>query len=91
MSWTAEEDALLGTDTDRAIAAKTGRSLDMVFIRRQRLKIPHDSAYPPRWKPDEDRLLGTAPDKEIADRLNRSEAAVIASRQHLRIRKFLEK
>ncbi len=37
--WTAEEDALLGTDTDRAIAGKIRRSSVSVSNRRKKLGI----------------------------------------------------
>jgi DNA-binding Lrp family transcriptional regulator len=37
--WTKQEDALLGTDTDRAIAARLGRSTGAVIYRRKRLNI----------------------------------------------------
>jgi hypothetical protein len=37
--WTEHEDALLGTDTDRAIAAKLGRSTVSVGNRRVKLGI----------------------------------------------------
>lgn len=38
--WTAKEDALLGTDTDRAIAIKLRRSSVAVGGRRKKLGIP---------------------------------------------------
>ena len=38
-AWTAEEDALLGTMTDREVAARLGRSVHVVAHRRQRLGI----------------------------------------------------
>jgi hypothetical protein len=38
--WSAKEDALLGTDADRAIAAKLQRSSVAVMSRRKKLGIP---------------------------------------------------
>jgi hypothetical protein len=37
--WTKQDDALLGTDTDRAIAARLERSTGAVIYRRKRLNI----------------------------------------------------
>jgi hypothetical protein len=37
--WTKQEDALLGTDTDRAVAARLQRSTGAVIYRRKRLNI----------------------------------------------------
>jgi hypothetical protein len=39
-SWTEREDALLGTDKDRIIAARLGRSSTAVSNRRTKLGIP---------------------------------------------------
>jgi hypothetical protein len=39
--WTQAEDALLGTDFDRVIAAKLGRVTTAVTYRRKKLGIPH--------------------------------------------------
>jgi hypothetical protein len=39
-TWTAAEDAQLGTARDRVIAARLGRSLTAVRVRRRRLGIP---------------------------------------------------
>lgn len=40
VGWTPEQDALLGTDTDSAIAHRLGRTRMAVTLRRQRLQIP---------------------------------------------------
>jgi hypothetical protein len=37
--WTAEEEALLGTDSDQAVAALLGRTRDEVRLKRTRLGI----------------------------------------------------
>jgi hypothetical protein len=37
--WTAEELALLGTDVDEGIAARTGRTVGAVMQNRQALKV----------------------------------------------------
>lgn len=81
--WTPEEDALLGTDSDKAMAAKIGRTIDAVYARRLKLGIPGGDSR--KWKPEDDRCLGTASDREIAKRLNRSEREVLQRRHHLRI------
>jgi len=62
--WTPEEEALLGTAPDTAIAARLGRHLATVCIRRQKLGIPN--ACRKLWSPEEDKLLGTKPDEELA-------------------------
>ena len=59
--WTDEEIALLGTDTDRAIANRLGLPKKVVTNERERLGIPGLSQ---RWKEHEIALLGTAPDSE---------------------------
>jgi hypothetical protein len=38
--WTEKEDLLLGTDLDRVIAAKLGRSSTAISNRRKKLRIP---------------------------------------------------
>jgi hypothetical protein len=38
--WTADEDALLGTDTDRAVGERMGRSAVAVRFRRYTLGVP---------------------------------------------------
>jgi hypothetical protein len=43
--FTPEEDALLGTATDKEVAAKIGRSWEVVGQRRRLLKVP---AFDPR-------------------------------------------
>jgi len=45
--WTVKEDALLGTDTDRAIAAKLKRSSVSVSNRRTKLGIPRRATNRP--------------------------------------------
>jgi len=42
--WTEQEDALLGTDKDRVIAAKLRRSSVAVTVRRTKLGIPSYSS-----------------------------------------------
>lgn len=62
-TWTAAEDALLGTDYDRAIARKLRRTIGAVAYRREKLRIaPHGPApgrcNPGSWRraPDDPRL-----------------------------------
>lgn len=40
VAWTQEEDVKLGTMSDVDLALKIGRSVDAVYLRRMRLKIP---------------------------------------------------
>ncbi len=69
-AWRPEGDALLGTATDRALAARVGVSYGLVRKRRTQLGVPgygkngEQRARP--WTKREDRLLGTMPDRELA-------------------------
>jgi hypothetical protein len=80
--WTPDEDALLGTDTDQAIANRLGRSRASVKLRRIRLGREAHGGNPARaWTPAELNMLGTKPDSAIALELG-------VSRQYVnRIRK----
>src|SRR5581483_11332512 len=88
--WTAEEEALLGTMTDRDVGVRTGRSPATVYARRAELGIPsfrrHAPLTRPRpWAPAEEALLGTMPDPELARRLGRQPMSVFYRRRQLRI------
>jgi HNH endonuclease len=44
--WTPDDDALLGTDTDRRIAERLGLTVKAVYKRRSRLGIPRCRTFP---------------------------------------------
>jgi hypothetical protein len=79
--WSAEELALLGTDTDEAVAARVGRTLDAVRLKRDRLRIPPSRV----WTAEELALLGTAPDEVVARGIGRSLSDVGRQRRALGI------
>lgn len=101
--WTEEEIALLGTDVDRAVAAKVGRTLAAVHAERNRRKIPsyaiqvRELKNPGRvgakkkdasWTEEEDAMLGTAVDSLVAKWLGISRVSVTLRRQRLQIQPF---
>jgi hypothetical protein len=75
--WTDDEIALLGTQSDAAIARQLGLTEAVVYNQRRRLRIARPVE---RWSDDQIRLLGTATDAEIARRLGKNEAAVRGKR-----------
>jgi hypothetical protein len=84
--WTAKEVALLGTDVDRVIAEKVGRSVEAVNRKRKKLGIPR---IPDRlsghssWSAKEIGLLGTDDDKVIAGKIGWTTVAVRMKRKRL--------
>jgi hypothetical protein len=78
--WTAEEIALLGTDSDPAIAKRLGLSRHVVYDQRRRLGIPR---IPNRWTDAEIARLGTASDPDVAHQLGRSVNSVRNKRLQL--------
>lgn len=88
--WTPEQDRLLGTGLDSAVAEKLGRSVNAVRSRRCALGIPvheHTGARP--WTPIEEKLLGKKPDDEVARLLGRGARGVQIHRQSLGIPAFV--
>jgi len=88
--FSAREIALLGTDTDRAIAKRLRRNPGTVDEKRRKLGIP-PFCKPPEIRPftsDEIALLGTDTDKAVAIVLGRSEKTVAFRRRKLGIRPF---
>ena len=86
--WTAEEDALLGTERDEVIAASIGCLPSAVADRRRKLGVARSGIREPRanvWKAEEISLLGTASDAEIARHIGRTIMAVKLRRQKLRV------
>ena len=83
--WTGEELALLGTDTDRAIAQRLGIPMKVVRRERDRLGI---SGISQRWKEHEIALLGTAPDSQLVATIGKSASAITQKRDKLGIPPF---
>jgi hypothetical protein len=83
--WSAEETALLGTDTDRAISERLGIPKRAVTQERVRLRIPGLSQL---WNEQETALLGTAPDSQLAARIGKSATAIRQRRDRLGIPAF---
>jgi len=86
--WTDAMLRLLGTDTDRAVAAELGLDKHSVFRKRRILGIPSYAVgtfRPPgfHWAPRALALLGTASDHKIASRLRVSRATVLLKRLEL--------
>ena len=87
--WTDAEIALLGTDTDRAVAERTGRTETSVRMKRRELGIAAHARNDPRhWTKREINLLGTLPDREVAQRLGCTRLTVIRKRRQLGIQAF---
>jgi len=82
--YTPEEDALLGTMSDREAAKLMGRSWIAVQGRRNKLKIPKFDAKLHQWTADEDALLGTMTDGALAARLGLTLSAVAHRRRRLK-------
>jgi hypothetical protein len=59
--WSEDEEALLGTLSDKRLARKIGRSVEAVRARRQSKRISTKK----RWRPADDKVLGTRPDSQI--------------------------
>ncbi len=80
--WNAREDALLGTDSDRAIARRLNRDWRAVNQRRLRLGIAPfaDPQQLPKWGATELGMLGRYADHYIARLTGRAVAEVKAKR-----------
>jgi hypothetical protein len=83
--WRAEEVALLGTDTDRAIASALKLPLAAVKYERQRRGIARGRDH---WRADEVALIGTVSDAELGRKLGKSGSAVRRKREKLGIPSF---
>jgi hypothetical protein len=90
--WTEEDVALPGVLRDGEVARKTGRSVNAVRQKRERLGRPNPSPAaqaraPARpWTRAEDRVVLRLPPRQAAGRLGRTPAAVTARRFVLRQR-----
>ena len=85
ITWTEEEDALLGKFTDKEVARKLGYSLSRVRRRRWLLGLPNNNPNNRHWTKEEIALLGTRPDREVGKLVNRSLANVRDKRLNLGI------
>jgi hypothetical protein len=88
--WAAEELALLGTDCDRAVAARIGRTESGVRQMRTKSGIPparrtRSTGPSVPWAAEELALLGTDCDRAVAARIGRTEDAVLKMRSKLGI------
>jgi len=79
--WTAKEERLLGTKTDRDVAKALKRLVGAVSTRRHLKKIPCVRPAPRPWTRAEFRLLGKVSDREIARRTGHSLRSVKAKRR----------
>src|SRR5205814_1559994 len=80
---------LLGTEPDREVAGKLGRTADAVGARRVALKMAAFSGrggVPRKWTEAEEKLLGSESDESIAQKLGRTKTAVALRRGQRRIR-----
>jgi hypothetical protein len=85
-AWPAWQLQLLGTALDEEVAARIGRTVNAVRVRRTRLGIPNPGGR--GWTVAELAPLGTAPDEEIAAQVGRTSAAVAQKRCKLGIPTF---
>jgi hypothetical protein len=83
ITWTDEEDALLGKFTDEEVSRELGYSLSRVRRRRWLLGLPNNNPNNRHWTPEEIALLGTRPDREVGKLVNRSLANVRCKRLEL--------
>lgn len=81
--WTPQMDALLGTATDRAVAARLGLPPAAVTGRRTRLRIAAYGVVV--WPARVLALLGTVPDARVAERMGVSQPLVTRKRNQLGI------
>src|SRR5205085_2666235 len=84
-SWTAEQDAIVGTLPSKELAPQLGRSVLAIETRRRKLGIPLRDPWHRRWTPAEDALLGAQPDFQTAALLSRTPEQVGERRRRLRI------
>ncbi len=82
-TWSAEQIALLGTDTDKTVAGRLGKKPATVTRARIDFGIP---AFDPskgnqhKWTDKEIKMLGNVSDMDIAEKLGISRNAVINAR-----------
>jgi hypothetical protein len=76
--WTPEETRLLGKLPDAEVTRRTGRTVEAVRIKREKMGLPNPESR--AWTPQELSHLGTATDAKVADRLGRTASAVAQKR-----------
>jgi hypothetical protein len=81
--WTAEQVALLGTMPDDELAALLGKSIQAVYMKREKLGIQNPSKL--HWTVEQIALLGNLPDWEVSEKIGRTTNAVTLKRIALRI------
>ena len=86
VSWTPEEDALLGTMPDKKLARRLKRTYDAVAVRRLNKGIPPCNPKRKSWRTEDDKVLGSRPDDQIALLLRRTVFSVKNRRRKLGIR-----
>ncbi len=86
--WTAQEDRVLGNQSDEELAAKFGRTAGAVRSRRRALGLDLRQPRFKRWTSTEEKLLGTKPDAAVSQMLGRPERGVQRHRQSLGIACF---
>ncbi len=80
--WNPENDKLLGTDTDKAIAQQLKTHLYCVYNRRKELSIlPHRGGL--KWTPEMDSLLHTMSERGVAKRLG-IDASTVRRRKRIK-------
>jgi hypothetical protein len=92
--WTAEQIALLGTDHDKVVAEKLGRTTSAVTSQRTLRKIPAFSGSPGggrAWTDEELALLGTDTDAAVAARTGRTRTAVSQKRAARKVPTFRDR
>ncbi len=89
--WTADEDRLLGTMSDRDAGKRLGRPPGTIYKRRRKLRLAPFCPFGRLWHRAEDELLGTMPDRTLARRLKRSVLSVAARRRDRHIPIFHSK
>ena len=82
--WKERELAMIGTDSDPAVAEALGLPVAVVRYKRGLLGILRLTP----WREQELALLGTAPDSELAGTVGRSPSAIRQMRKKLRIPAF---
>jgi hypothetical protein len=83
--WTEHELAMIGTDSDRAVADALGLPINVVRAKRQSMGIP---LLAKRWTEDEIALIGTTSDSELGRRIGKSQTVVTRKRHQLGIPRF---
>lgn len=83
--WQSWEIDLLGTDTDKRVAERLGRTENAVCVQRHIRRIPPHEARPLLRSEKHRAMLGRVPDQQIADELGVLRQAVQYTRQALGI------